>query len=183
MSLTLITPPIDPVVSVDEIKATARVLHADEDVFLTQLVAAAVSHLDGYNGVLGLCLAAQTWELTYDVFPCGALKLPLGPVMSIFSVSYLDAAGVLQVMNPVEYQVDTTDGEGWVVPVADWPATGSFVNAARIRFIAGHTVVPPALKVAVRMLAAHWYANREGQGVFPPAVDALIQPFRKLWVA
>jgi uncharacterized phiE125 gp8 family phage protein len=183
MSLTLITPPTDPVVTLEEVKATARVLHADEDVLLTQLAAAAVSHLDGYTGVLGLCLAPQTWELTYDVFPCGAVKLPLGPVMSVMSVSYMDAAGVLQVLDPAQYQVDTTNGTGWVVPVADWPATGSYLNAARIRFVAGHTVVPSALKVAVRMLAAHWYTNREGQGAFPPAVDALIQPFRKLWVA
>lgn len=186
MALTRITGPAFPVVSLAEIKAHARVLHSDDDTLLEQLVAAAADHLNGSTGILGMCLASQEWELSYDQFPAGPIKLPLGPVLSVDEVTYLNEAGSAVTLSPLDYEIDLTNGDGWVAPVDSWPATGSYLNAARIAFTAGHATaadVPAALRVAVMMLAGHWYNNREGQGELPASVDALVMPYKRVWLA
>lgn len=185
MGLTRTLAPTDPVVTLAEVRAHVRMDAMDDDAVLTLLAEAAVAHLDGYQGVLGLCLADQEWELSYDAFPSGPIKLPLGPVIEVVSVTYTDAVGVPQTFAPINYEVDTSSGDGWVVPVSAWPTTGSYLNAARVRFRAGHSpagAVPDALRVAVLMLVSHWYNNREGQGQLPAAVDALITPYKRNWI-
>lgn len=186
MAVTRISAPAFAVVSLAEIKAHVRVLHADDDLVLAQLVAAATNHLEGYTGILGVCLAAQVWDLSFDGFPWGPMKLPLGPVIEVQAVEYTDADGAVQVLVPQGYEVDLTNGDGWVSPVDRWPATGAYLNAVRVRFQAGYATaaeVPAALRVAVMMLAGHWYNNREGQGDVPPAVTALVSPYKRVWLA
>jgi uncharacterized phiE125 gp8 family phage protein len=186
MALTRISGPAFDAVDLATLKSHARVLHSDDDALLGQLGRAAVQHLDGYTGILGLCLASQQWELSFDAFPCGAIKLPLGPVLAVDEITFTDAAGDAQTVAVLDYEVDLTNGDGWVVPRESWPVTGSFLNAARIRFTAGHALladVPEALRVAAMMLAAHWYNNREGQGEVPASVAALVMPFKRVWLA
>lgn len=186
MALTRISGPAFDVVDLAMLKLHVRVLHGDEDTLLGQLSRAAVGHLDGYTGVLGMCLASQVWELSYDAFPAGGIKMPLGPVLNINQVTYTDQAGVAQTFASTSYETDLTNADGWVVPRESWPVTGCFLNAARIRFTAGHSVladVPEALRVAAMMLTSHWYTKREGQGQMPPAVEALISPHRRVWIA
>lgn len=181
MTLTLITPPAQPIVSLAEIKLQARVLHDDDDVLLAELVRAATAHLDGWRGILGLCLAPQVWEVTWDRFPCGGVRLPLGPVMEILEVGYRDAAGVAQIMPPEHYETDLTGEDGWVVPVTDWPTTGDVVNAARIRFRAGYAnaAVPAPLRIAVMVMAVAWYEGRTGTDDMPPAAQSLALKFKR----
>lgn len=193
MKLKRITPPAELVVSLAEAKAHLRVEHADEDAYIQSLVHAAISHLDGWSGTLGRCLVEQTWEVTLDAFPVGAIHLPLGDVIAVVSVTYDDTAGDEQTVPPADYLLDNRSLDGWVVPVSgvSWPDTLDAVNAVRVRYTAGYgaaaAAVPAAIKHAILMLVAHWYANREavtagGASALPMAVDALTHPFRVLRV-
>ena len=87
-----------------------------------------------------------------------------------------------------DYQVDVYSEPGWIMPGANgWPAIMDTINAVRVRFVAGYEAVPPAIKQAVMLLAAHYYENRESvvldvkPTVLPQAVDALLYP-RRNWL-
>src|SRR5690606_31689457 len=60
--------------------------HSDEDTLIEGLIRAATEHLDGWTGLLGRCLVEQEWRQDYDVV-ASCLPLPLGPVISITSVT------------------------------------------------------------------------------------------------
>lgn len=79
-SLKQISRPTADVVSLLEAKLHLRVDGDDEDDLIQGLIDAAVSYLDGADGVLGRALAPQDWEVVF----CGdtAGELPLVPVIS-----------------------------------------------------------------------------------------------------
>lgn len=60
-----------------------------EDDWLLPQISAAREYCERY---LGRALAARTLELATNAFPSGAIGLPLGPVQSITSITYLDQA-------------------------------------------------------------------------------------------
>jgi len=175
--LTRIVAPALPVLSLSDAKAHLRVTHSEEDVAIAALVDAAAAWLDGWRGVLGMALDPQTWELALDYFPAGGFCIPLGPVVSIVSVKYMDAAGVEQTMPPADYEAHAER----IRPVAGWPATNGALGAVRLQFVAGDGV-PDNIKHVVRLLVGHWYENRESVGdkmeSVPMAVDMLVNSIR-----
>lgn len=188
MALKLKTAPTEAPVTLDQVKQHLRVDHNDEDTLIATYIAAAVSYLDGLSGILGRAMVNQTWELYYDAFPCGPLQIPLGPLLSVSTVEYADAAGTYQTWEATNYTVDTASDPGWVVPVDSWPAPLATANAVKVTFVAGFgdaTKVPAALKAALLLLIGDMYEQREntivGQSVetMPIACLALIAPFRR----
>lgn len=165
MALSLITAPTAEPVTLAEAKSHLRVDSADDDTLITALIAAARLHLDGKDGWLGRALVTQTWDLLLDDFQ-GVIRLPLAPVQSITSVTYLDTAGVLQTLAASKYRTDLvtepariTEEFGMV-----WPSTYGVVNAVTIRFVAGYGApgaVPEAIKLGLKALIAHFYEQRE----------------------
>lgn len=195
-SPVLVTPPDMLTVSLAEAKAHLRVDHDDDDTLIASLIRAAVDHLDGWTGILGRCLVEQTWRQDFDHFrPC--LRLPLGPVISISSVtvggdtldpsSYAirtDAGGRAR----VEFDGVTARGSASVVYKAGYPTIPEVPADGDTPAIPAKSTVPPALKVAIMLLVGTWYANRETMVVgatvesLPFAVDALIAPYRRVGV-
>lgn len=70
-----VTPPTAPVVSLHDMKEHLRVLHEDEDMLIQSLTDAAVSWLDGWDGVLGRCIMPQTWRISPSDLTAG-FRLP-----------------------------------------------------------------------------------------------------------
>lgn len=190
MALKLITPPL-PFVTTAEIKKHVRAEYfQDDDAYLDECVAAAIDHIDGKDGWMGRAFAAQTWDLVLDKFPVDGIRIPLPPLQSITYVRYVSPVTGLEVTltDGTDYTVDTYSEPGWIVPGASgWPTPMDTVNAVRVRFIAGYSEVPVAVKRAVKLLAAHYYENRESvvldarPTVLPQAVDALLYP-RRNWL-
>lgn len=183
MALELVTPPATPVVDLADLKRhVVAEDFTDDDAYLTSLELAAVSFLDGHTGLLGRCLNNQTWRLSYDCFPSGALKIPLGPVTAVDSVQYTDTDGVVQTWDSANYVVDTEGPEGWVVPVDEWPDTQDTVNAVQVTFQAGGDI-PEAVKQAIRMLVADWYEFRhtpmKNATSIPYGVRSILAPFTR----
>lgn len=58
-----VTAPTVPVIDLGEAKAHLRVLHDDDDALIQGLIDAAVSWMDGWDGVLGRCIMPQTWRM------------------------------------------------------------------------------------------------------------------------
>lgn len=183
----LITPPSDTPISLSEVKGHCRVDHNDDDTVLTSLLNAAVAYLDGWSGVLGRCLVTQTWRQDFDAF--GILRLPLGPVASISSVTYYDADNEQQTLSADAYALLADELGAYVglKPDQSWPSTYGRADAVSVTFVAGTAAadVPWPIKAAILLLVAHWYENREAAAAgamseLPMAVSALISPHRRI---
>ncbi|MBN8187604.1 phage head-tail connector protein [Salipiger thiooxidans] len=185
------SPPAELPVSLEEFKAQAVIDFADDDALAGILLDAAVAHLDGYTGVLGRCLVSQDWAQGYRDW-ADRLQLPFPDVSSV-TVSYRDENGADQTVDGDLFEV--VDGaRGAHVVFRDEFSAPSLADdrefPVSISFTAGYGAagnVPGALKVAIMMLAAHWYAVREaGSGVavstVPLGFDALIAPYRRVGV-
>jgi uncharacterized phiE125 gp8 family phage protein len=137
-----------------------------------------------------------TYDLTLDGRFPGEIVLPLPPLQSVLSVTYVDDDGVTQTLATNQYTVDAPSGpraqRGRIVPAYNvtWPGTRYQINAVTVRFVAGygddHTAVPPRLKMAMLQDVATLYENREdvvlGQGysviAFPSGSTATYANFR-----
>ena len=163
MTPVIVTPPASKPVTLADAKEHLRVDHDDEDTVIAALLDTAVAHLDGWSGVLGRAIMPQTWRVSA---PVGDVVLPM-PDVTAASVDYGDGPVVLDV---------TATGAGPVVTL-DQDADVTFTCAMPAHLL-------PAVKGAVLMLVAHWYATREAvsgaMAPVPMAADALISALR--WV-
>lgn len=168
----LITPAVAMPVSLGDIKAHCRVDFDDDDLLLTGFVLAATAHLDGFRGILGRAIMPQTWQQDFPSW--GKLRLALPDVGTVSVVGILD--GVETAADSVELLVD---GLGAYVVAAG-------VHADKVR-VTYEVALPddalPVVVMAVKMLVAHWYSNREavtreGLKETPMAVDRLLGSLR-----
>jgi uncharacterized phiE125 gp8 family phage protein len=183
----LVTPPAALPVTVGDVKMQARVDGDDEDQLIAGMIAAAVAHLDGWSGILGRCIEQQTWSQSFDGFPQGdVLRLPF-PDVSQVTVTYRDPMNAAQTMSAEGY-VLAQDASGSLIKLAEgaaWPTTAARVDAVTVQMTAAMRAEQmPAVKVAILLLAAHWYQNREavaaGQMAETPlTVSSLIGPLRR----
>lgn len=212
MRLRLITPPADDVVAVADARAQVELgTSTAHDTQLTGMVGAAVAHLDGKAGILGRALVNQTWELSLDDFPrhrfggdfrpltrqhlesISALVIPLPPLVSVSSVTYIAPDGTLTTLDPSAYDVDLASEPGVITPAygTTWPTTRAVRNAVKVTFVAGYGAagidVPQAIRSAILLMVGDLFENREGVTgdaraayVDNPTVDRLLAPYRML---
>jgi uncharacterized phiE125 gp8 family phage protein len=218
MSLTLsAAPSVEPVTAAEvwahlRLNLTGSPAAPADATAVAAITTAAVNYLDARDGILGRCLVTQTWILTLDRFPTSrtrqtgyegitagndAIIVPLPPLQSVSSISYIDTDGATQTLSSSLYTVDTTQQPGRIVPAYGeaWPATRDQINSVTITFVAGYSPtsdspadyranVPRAIKQAIMLLIGHWYEHREdvavGVSVQPmvAAADALLAPYR-----
>lgn len=165
--LSRVTAPATPLVSVADAKAHLRVDHSDDDTLISARIAAATNFVEGPTGILGRALITQTWRLTLSSAPSGSLRLPLPPVQSVSAVTYYDDSNTLQTFGAPNYRLfsagefdllELTDG-------ANWPTLYSRSDALTVEFVTGMgddpADVPEEIRLAVIILTAHWYENRE----------------------
>ena len=166
----LITPPTVPVVALADLRAHLRVDAADEDALIVALETSAVAYLDGWTGVLGRAIRPQVWRQTFDAGECVRLAMP---DVTATAVTARDAAGdVVSVTTTL-----VADHRGPVVKV-----TGAYATLQVDYTCEMPPTLLPAAQVAVKLLVAHWFANREAVGgqmaEVPLTVDALVTALR-----
>lgn len=186
-----ITPAAVEPVTVAEAKTHLRVDHADDDVYIAALIAAARETVENWTN---RSLTNQTYELVQDGWPAGdTFYLPRSPLQSVTSVKYKDSAGDESTLSSAAYLVDTD-----ALPPRlrlksgqTWPSVVLLeASAIRVRFVAGYgaaaSAVPAALKQAVLLLVAGMYENRENETTARTTeivigAMALMTPYR-VWV-
>jgi uncharacterized phiE125 gp8 family phage protein len=151
LTLTLLTPPAVEPVSLSEAKAHCRVDIADDDDLITSLIVAARQVCETR---IKRAFVKQTWELILDEFPSQRrfngsnpgrawepeIRLPLPPLVSVASITYLDADGVTQTLvEGTDYQV-LAGTPGRIVPAygTTWPTARCQPGSVTIRFVAGY---------------------------------------------
>lgn len=125
------------------------------------------------------------------------IQFPRAPLQSVESLKYLDTAGAEQTFDDANYAtggVGQTKSFGrlWLNDGSSWPDMGSFPEAIRIDFTVGFgdaaADVPEEIRLAILMLAAHWYENRlpidpDGSAHMPTHLDSLIEMHRVAFIA
>jgi uncharacterized phiE125 gp8 family phage protein len=199
MSIVVVDPPADPVVSLEEAKAHLRVDHDDDDDYIASLVEVATGTLDGPSGWLGRCLVEQTLEWRGDGFGSCDLRLPYPPVTEVVSVKYDDVAGIEQTVPSPTYRLlgQPSAPRLALVVGAAWPSARNDAESVRVRFTSGwptetegegdDAVVawtgPAPIRHAILLMVSELYENREAatdapRTELPFAVTALLSTFR-----
>ncbi|WP_417624956.1 head-tail connector protein [Paremcibacter congregatus] len=187
MDVVLTTAPEEPLVTLAEAKKQLRVIDGftDDDTYITGLVSAAESYLDGREGVLGRALVTQTWTGTLDARFPSEIKVPLPPLQAVTSIKYIDQSGVQQTLDASMYDVITNTEPGLIVPAFGqcWPSVRCQRQAIEVVFVAGYGIaseVPKRVHRAVLFLVGHWYTSRVPVNIgnivndIPKTFDALI---------
>lgn len=163
-NLTRTVPPADPLISLDDAKAHVGASDYDEvDELLTELVEAATDFIEGPSGV-GRAMVTQEWRATLDHLP-SSFSIPLGPVQSITSITYVDQAGETQTIPPADYHTDFDRHPALVAFFKPRPTDVANVpGAVKVTFVAGYgepADVPAKVRHAARLLIGSWFKNRE----------------------
>jgi uncharacterized phiE125 gp8 family phage protein len=183
-----VAPTVVPV-STELMRAQVRVDFNDDDVLLAHQIKAATDYLDGYGGILGRAIMAQTWRQDFPCFDT-VMRLPLGDLISVASVKYRDADNVEQTASPSLYG-SYTDARGPYVKLLSgqsWPATYDREDAVSVTWVCGYganaSAIPADISMAIMQIAAHWYENREAVGTdvtatqIPMTAESLIAAHR-----
>ena len=146
MGLTRLTAPAVEPVTLAEAKAHLRVEHSADDTLISALI-------------------TQTWRSTHAEWP-DDIALPRPPLVSVQTVTYLDADGVRQTLAGSSYLVITDSLVGNILPAygASWPTARAEPGSIRIDYTAGYgnaAAVPQALKVWMLLVIGTWYSQRE----------------------
>lgn len=184
--------PAELPVTLAELKSQTNVPHSDYDDLLSSFIAAATAVLDGYSGLLGRCIVNQEWRQDFTDW-AWRLRLPF-PDVSEVVITYEDENNETQTVSSAEYEV-VEDARGALVVFRDaFAEPGLYddaVSRIHVAFTAGYggaDDVPANIKAAIKLLCAHYEANREAVGAavsfeeLPMGVQYLIAPATRVAV-
>lgn len=163
----IVTPNTTLLVSLAEFKEHVNWPSADtsQDTVMTAYIKAATENAKQFTGREFL---NTTWQLLLNNFP-SRIALTKSPVSSVTSVSYYNSDNVLTTLSADEYQVVEGGEYGFAGIVFDGniPSTYNKEQNVVIEYVSGYgsatSNVPEAIRVAVMMQAANWFANRESE--------------------
>lgn len=171
MAITLITPPNPSVlvITLAEAKEHLRVLHSDEDAYITGLIAVATQLLQDATHYHPI---AQTWQISRPCAPSASapIYLPLGPLASVTSITYRPNNEDTLTWPDTEYDVEVglmgairpRGGNGY--PTMQTGRLETFF----VRFVVGFPTaaeVPAQVKHAIKIILTTLYWER---GKEPP---------------
>lgn len=163
-----VTPPTQPLITVDDMKAgLLRVDHDADDMVIAQLIDAAT--MEG-QVTAARAFVTQTLSLALDGWPAdGVIRLWWPPVQSVTSVKYFDADNVEQTVSGADYIAITDVTPALVVPSPGkaWPTSLRDYSPIRVVYVAGYgtpaavAAAQPDLVLWVKGLVAVDYEHRD----------------------
>jgi uncharacterized phiE125 gp8 family phage protein len=183
VTFELITPPVLEPFSLQELKTALRVSHDADDALVMRLGVTARRFVERR---LSVAIAEQTWRLTAVGVPSAPLRLAPGPVIAV------DSAEIFYGGNDTGVPADSVETHkaypSLISVTAASSVNGEVASRTEITFRAGRsdvTRVPPDLKEAIMLLAAHYYDHRgqveDGRYVaMPLAVQSLLEAHREV---
>jgi uncharacterized phiE125 gp8 family phage protein len=187
--LRLVTPPVVEPVTLLQAKPRLHYTADDYDFQIMDLLRMARQELDGPTGRLRRALLTQTWEMLLDDLPRSGMLVPLPPLQTITSLTYLDLDGVAQTLASNQYRLVLRGLEpAWLEPAfgATWPGVRTGLGAATLKFVCGWSTpdqVPEPLKTWIIARAGAMLAQPESAIVGVSAMhltyfDAILHPFQ-----
>ena len=175
-------PAVEPV-TLAEMNAYLRVDEDDgtQDELIAGLVRAARLTVEAASRRI---LIEQQWRVVLDSWPAGGtVLLPLSPLIAVERIAVTDAAGTAVDLPSDAFEADLMSDPPRIV-VLDPVQPGRTRNGISIDLRAGYgataEAVPATLRLAIRILVAHWFENRgdvAGEQILPPEALALSRRF------
>lgn len=167
-------------VSVETAKSFLRVDGNADDTLIGLLISAA---RERGEEISRLAFMTQTCEMVLDAWPRNnQVRLLQPPLQSVTSVSYISYDGAEAVWT--DYVVDTRGDVGTLVFRSVPTIELREKSAIRIEYTAGYgtttDAVPRRIQMALLMLIAYWYENREASNV-PDAIKQAFMAERLVW--
>mgnify|MGYP002623288214 FL=1 len=154
------------------------VTNPSEASYMQTLLGAAIASVEEF---IERSLITQTWELKLDSWEDArytrlvelsggcerAIIVPRPPLLAVSSIQYIDSDGNTQTLAASKYDVDTASHPGRITLAVNqsWPSLRDVPNAVTITHTAGYgtlaSSIPEPIRLAIRMLVAHWYYMRE----------------------
>jgi len=179
-----VAPAAEPLTTADA-KAHLRVDHSDDDSLIAANVAAARAHVEARAGTR---LYTQTVSFKTDSWD-DFYNLPICPVQSISSISYVDIAGDVITLPTTVYETRLELMEPSIVLkyAQVWPTIreGSLITVTAVVGYGVANTQPPEVMHAIKLVVGDMYEHREtvGSGAvsLPVAatVDALLANHKK----
>ena len=186
-----VTPPGVDLIEVTDARRQCNVDDTDSDVFLEMVVGSVTDYLESPAGILRVCLLKQTWQETLSEFPCGAIELPVEPLIGVTKIEYIaEGATTWSEISNDQYEAFSTPGAAYVrmLDGLSWPSTATRAAAVRVTYDAGFGVkvsdVPRGITHAAKLLVAHLFENREATlvGVVAQELPLGVQNLLRPWV-
>ena len=184
MTVTITSAPVlNDIVTVAALKEFLRVDHADEDTYITALRQVAITYVEAMTDTrLGDVTAMGYMDSFYPT------RIPIGPVASISSVTYLSTANTLLTLDASKYYYDLQTKPARLQWVSPPDLYTDALNRVRVNMTVGYAEadIPTPLLQAVRLIVGHLYENRveEVTGTITTrlklGIDALVSPYRVL---
>lgn len=178
-------PAVEPI-TLSEMKAYLRVDDDDgtQDDLISGLIKAARLMVEAASRRI---LIEQRWRVVLDRWPAGGtILLPLSPLIAVDGIKVTDVSGTVADIPASTFETDALSDPPRIA-VADVPEPGKPRNGISIELRAGFgtapEAVPATLKLAIRILVAHWFENRGdvlGEQILPPEALALVAPFQRM---
>lgn len=188
-SLTVTTDPLNEPVGLDEMKEYLRVDHSDEDAMISGLIVSARTYCEA---VTKRAFVKQTLRYTLDEWPDGDVLMfpqPINNTTTFVVKYYTTGSTTASTWGSTNYWIDADMKPGRLVlrDNSEWP-TYDLRSARAIEIThesgyGGQGDVPEGVRLAIKFLVGHWYANREAVltgTVSKPiefGVHALLAPF------
>lgn len=178
MTLSVITPPAEPPVSIGQARDELRIGHAGEDDYIARLIDAATERLEN---AAGLALVTRTLRKTYSHWPArlrgrGELLRP-GPVIRLIAAGVRHSSGGLE-DHSARFKLDcgrlVLRPWSFLAPVGDASSVEVDYEAG---FAATANDVPADLQQAVLILVAQAYGRQSRPG---GSGDAMPEPVRAI---
>jgi hypothetical protein len=196
LGLKLVTPPAVEPVSVATAKEHLRVGYPNDDALIAIYISAARAYCEKYThraffnqtwkrtmdffplswGESSLNPAART-DYPFFFWDKLTIDIPRANLVSVTSITYIDGTGTMQTVPSSAYNVDTTSTPGRIAPSWGniWPESTTYIpGSVAITFVAGSygdgvevNTCPHTIVLAILLLVAHWYANRENCSELP----------------
>lgn len=189
-NLTCITDSIEEPVTKSDLLTHVRVTEEDDEKILLLYAKAARRHLEK---TCGISMMLSTWSLYLDYFP-SFIEIPRLPLNSLSSIKYRDTSSTWSTYVGValgdnsKVQIIDSDNYCEIRPAygTSWPSPTPIPECVWITYVAGYgssqNDVPADLRLAVLMLASHYFENREASSQLdlrplPFGVESLISPY------
>ncbi|GLS87690.1 hypothetical protein GCM10010873_26640 [Cypionkella aquatica] len=165
MTLQTITPPAEYPVTLDKGKAHLRIRHAYENATIGDMIQSATALVEAF---LRRRLVEQSVQMTLDRF-CGIVEIPIGPVLEIAKIAYIDTAGSEKELASDTYSLVKSRQPNLITPAygLSWPSTQSHFDSVKIDIVVGYGAaadVPAWAISAILRTLDHLYLNRNGGG-------------------
>ncbi|SHF50462.1 head-tail connector protein [Caloramator proteoclasticus] len=183
MNLKVIEGPVKEVITLEEAKSHLRIDGDDEDSLISSYIQAAREYAEIFTG---RSFVEKTYEyITNPKEKYAYLELPMPPLVEVLEVSIVQNNNAKLLNENIDYYILKGYDESLVYPSLErgWPKESlERTGGIKIKYRAGYSESPMAVKQAILILVAHFYENRENLTTkdykeIPFGVSSLLRPF------